>query len=99
MARSQSGCGCQRVDVASGVGAVISREDVFERTPLHPSREQPAPRRGNQRRRRPNERMVSVGGHEHEPASGPEHTSELQSLAYLVCRLLLEKKKITQTRI
>src|SRR2546425_11908901 len=29
-------------------------------------------------------------------ASGPrseEHTSELQSLAYLVCRLLLEKKK------
>src|SRR5205823_6732660 len=26
-----------------------------------------------------------------------EHTSELQSLAYLVCRLLLEKKKNTQT--
>src|SRR2546425_8565809 len=26
-----------------------------------------------------------------------EHTSELQSLAYLVCRLLLEKKKTTQT--
>src|SRR5687767_15638132 len=25
-----------------------------------------------------------------------EHTSELQSLAYLVCRLLLEKKKITE---
>src|SRR5229473_7875981 len=24
-----------------------------------------------------------------------EHTSELQSLAYLVCRLLLEKKKFT----
>src|SRR2546423_6646062 len=28
-----------------------------------------------------------------------EHTSELQSLAYLVCRLLLEKKKITGQRI
>src|SRR2546425_1783447 len=28
-----------------------------------------------------------------------EHTSELQSLAYLVCRLLLEKKKTTHTRI
>src|SRR2546425_3070000 len=29
-----------------------------------------------------------------------EHTSELQSLAYLVCRLLLEKKKnITQTSV
>src|SRR5687767_15402202 len=25
-----------------------------------------------------------------------EHTSELQSLAYLVCRLLLEKKKMEQ---
>src|SRR5205823_8425690 len=28
-----------------------------------------------------------------------EHTSELQSLAYLVCRLLLEKKKIIQKQI
>src|SRR2546425_8989665 len=28
-----------------------------------------------------------------------EHTSELQSLAYLVCRLLLEKKKKTQTSL
>src|SRR6478609_10779277 len=27
-----------------------------------------------------------------------EHTSELQSLAYLVCRLLLEKKKPHRTR-
>src|SRR2546425_8130851 len=27
-----------------------------------------------------------------------EHTSELQSLAYLVCRLLLAKKKSTATR-
>src|SRR3989441_9248019 len=27
------------------------------------------------------------------PARSEEHTSELQSLAYLVCRLLLEKKK------
>src|SRR2546425_8452324 len=27
-----------------------------------------------------------------------EHTSELQSLAYLVCRLLLEKKKTRQLR-
>src|SRR2546425_5116617 len=31
-------------------------------------------------------------------ARSEEHTSELQSLAYLVCRLLLEKKK-TSTRI
>src|SRR2546425_4281378 len=33
-------------------------------------------------------------GHQHrEAARSEEHTSELQSLAYLVCRLLLEKKK------
>src|SRR2546425_13122733 len=30
---------------------------------------------------------------DHERARSEEHTSELQSLAYLVCRLLLEKKK------
>src|SRR2546425_9014106 len=29
----------------------------------------------------------------HRAARSEEHTSELQSLAYLVCRLLLEKKK------
>src|SRR2546425_5282551 len=29
----------------------------------------------------------------HSPNRSEEHTSELQSLAYLVCRLLLEKKK------
>src|SRR5229473_6375984 len=28
-----------------------------------------------------------------------EHTSELQSLAYLVCRLLLEKKKKIQSNV
>src|SRR2546425_1777939 len=32
-----------------------------------------------------------------ERARSEEHTSELQSLAYLVCRLLLEKKKKKQT--
>src|SRR2546425_5005117 len=40
----------------------------------------------SRRRRRP-KREVAV----HERSE--EHTSELQSLAYLVCRLLLEKKK------
>src|SRR2546423_9845479 len=30
-------------------------------------------------------------------ARSEEHTSELQSLAYLVCRLLLEKKKTIST--
>src|SRR5258705_1168216 len=39
----------------------------------------------------------------HEAASqvtrSEEHTSELQSLRHLVCRLLLEKKKKTRTRL
>src|SRR5687767_15247632 len=33
------------------------------------------------------------------PWRSEEHTSELQSLAYLVCRLLLEKKKKTITLV
>src|SRR6266404_9645181 len=33
------------------------------------------------------------------PGRSEEHTSELQSLAYLVCRLLLEKKKKKNTII
>src|SRR2546425_2589462 len=33
-------------------------------------------------------------GNEQAQHRSEEHTSELQSLAYLVCRLLLEKKKI-----
>src|SRR2546425_7516794 len=33
------------------------------------------------------------------PSRSEEHTSELQSLAYLVCRLLLEKKNNQQTRV
>src|SRR3712207_8261159 len=40
-------------------------------------------------------RQVAGAGLEHEPRS-EEHTSELQSRQYLVCRLLLEKKKITR---
>src|SRR2546425_3696852 len=34
-----------------------------------------------------------VVGMGEKPLRSEEHTSELQSLAYLVCRLLLEKKK------
>src|SRR5262245_62965454 len=34
----------------------------------------------------------------HHPERSEEHTSELQSLRHLVCRLLLEKKKKTRKR-
>src|SRR5438045_4309556 len=38
--------------------------------------------------------FVAVAAHLHvAPARSEEHTSELQSLRHLVCRLLLEKKK------
>src|SRR2546425_6442747 len=36
---------------------------------------------------------VVLGGRKRLEVRSEEHTSELQSLAYLVCRLLLEKKK------
>src|SRR3712207_9010698 len=43
----------------------------------------------------------AVSTWEYDPVTGyprsEEHTSELQSRQYLVCRLLLEKKKKTQT--
>src|SRR2546425_8713605 len=40
------------------------------------------------------ETLYPFSGKRFSPARSEEHTSELQSLAYLVCRLLLEKKKI-----
>src|SRR2546425_7596131 len=39
------------------------------------------------------ETLADVGRLTHQGQRSEEHTSELQSLAYLVCRLLLEKKK------
>src|SRR2546425_9086013 len=40
-----------------------------------------------------NVRPIEIRSAYFTPARSAEHTSELQSLAYLVCRLLLEKKK------
>src|SRR3712207_7899304 len=40
-----------------------------------------------------------VGADEAELARSEEHTSELQSRQYLVCRLLLEKKKKTHLSV
>src|SRR2546423_10508680 len=49
-------------------------------------------RRLEARAHRP-EHLVQVAGVDVLVDRSEEHTSELQSLAYLVCRLLLEKKK------
>src|SRR2546430_10233057 len=45
---------------------------------------------------KPHERPRQAA-HEPPPLRSEEHTSELQSQSNLVCRLLLEKKKITRT--
>src|SRR2546423_8547598 len=63
------------------------RSTLFPYTTLfrsHVRSERPRPRGGRRRRRA--SRCLRAQRSE-------EHTSELQSLAYLVCRLLLEKKK------
>src|SRR2546425_6644480 len=44
----------------------------------------------------PNSKLISMYGN---CKRSEEHTSELQSLAYLVCRLLLEKKKLEHGRL
>src|SRR2546425_6650034 len=54
----------------------------------------PGSRRHDSRRR---ERIPAARARPY--ARSEEHTSELQSLAYLVCRLLLEKKKKTSRRL
>src|SRR3712207_7813301 len=57
-----------------------------------PELRQPAPAPGGRRARRGAPRHPRGGLHRSE-----EHTSELQSRQYLVCRLLLEKKSLGST--
>src|SRR5258707_7365703 len=66
------------------------RSTLFPYTTLFRSLENPA---GIDRRF--TVRLRQVGAITHE-ARSEEHTSELQSRQYLVCRLLLEKKKKTR---
>src|SRR5687767_15376770 len=68
--------------------AVLHRQ----RRPAHGARARPRAlrRRREPQRADPHARRAPLRRSE-------EHTSELQSLAYLVCRLLLEKKKKTST--
>src|SRR3712207_8092739 len=42
-------------------------------------------------------RVAAAKEHDEQACRSEEHTSELQSRQYLVCRLLLEKKKNTST--
>src|SRR3712207_7043354 len=54
-----------------------------------PTGARPTPRRRSRGSRRPPGRPAAPPGR---PSRSEEHTSELQSRQYLVCRLLLEKK-------
>src|SRR2546425_9408588 len=84
------------------------RSTLFPYTTLFRSRPAPAPRgvRGlpwpAARRRGWPRPHATAPPARHAARRSEEHTSELQSLAYLVCRLLLEKKKkkdIQSTRL
>src|SRR3712207_8852788 len=69
------------VDRPPVAGEDGTREPVRRRLVHEPERLLPLPLRVDVRR--------------HDRARSEEHTSELQSRQYLVCRLLLEKKKIS----
>src|SRR5687767_15649000 len=78
-----------RVAAADGSGLEEARESAPGRGPRCAGSVRP--------RRRGAARLYAAGVRRRDRARSEEHTSELQSLAYLVCRLLLEKKKIKNT--
>src|SRR2546425_7879210 len=84
---------------ASAKGLVPSVASPDIRHPLHLLRqeieESVVPLRFQPEDAEPGERQPVLVPVAREAGRSEEHTSELQSLAYLVCRLLLEKKKAT----
>src|SRR2546425_1931756 len=69
------------------------RSTLFPYTTLFRSLGSRAMPRSGVRGRAPHCRPFPAGARAVVATRSEEHTSELQSLAYLVCRLLLEKKK------
>src|SRR2546425_2354455 len=78
------------------------RSTLFPYTTLFRSACDPRRRGGGARLRHQHAALQADGvrslGRRQLVARSEEHTSELQSLAYLVCRLLLEKKKKKHTQ-
>src|SRR3712207_8741872 len=76
------------------------RSTLFPYTTLFRSRDDAQPRLDDEPVEWP---ALGVGDHHHRRVPpgvrSEEHTSELQSRQYLVCRLLLEKKKQLQKRV
>src|SRR2546425_9290615 len=76
------------------------RSTLFPYTTLFRSRDGGPPRRVPRRCAGGSAGGASDGrGRDAHVRRSEEHTSELQSLAYLVCRLLLEKKKKNQNKL
>src|SRR3712207_7006007 len=78
------------------------RSTLFPYTTLFRSRSGDRSRREAARRARPRAPAAPDRRRPGQPAEqvrSEEHTSELQSRQYLVCRLLLEKKKTTTSSI
>src|SRR3712207_8850300 len=74
------------------------RSTLFPYTTLFRSRELSADRRARhrpQRRERRHRPTLQLRAARRRDRRSEEHTSELQSRQYLVCRLLLEKKKLS----
>src|SRR2546425_9419294 len=69
------------------------RSTLFPYTTLFRSRTGPAARRTERSGPSPSQASPGLPSERRPGSRSEEHTSELQSLAYLVCRLLLEKKK------
>src|SRR3712207_7439906 len=67
--------------------------------PHGPYRTRTPPHAGLRRRPPASQRPGRCEHRRRRPRRSEEHTSELQSRQYLVCRLLLEKKKKTSTHI
>src|SRR3989441_4920946 len=92
----------------AGVGFRVHELEIRPRPDAQPvAFDAPLDHRGSSHQDQPGEALVhhhlsrtqhalvlALGEHDPTPRTrSEEHTSELQSLAYLVCRLLLEKKK------
>src|SRR5258706_3191720 len=77
------------------------RSTLFPYTTLFRSAKQEREQEREQERGQPGRVALNMPGQgsPHSPSRSEEHTSELQSLTNLVCRLLLEKKKKTIQRI
>src|SRR3712207_8845587 len=83
----------------SGHAQVLDHEQRREARGGHGARAAAVRTADGHRRRRPARGLGRPVSADHQCRRSEEHTSELQSRQYLVCRLLLEKKKKQSTLV